>query len=309
MTRNRHGFNGAPRKKEEIVISEGVTPEWIEPFYAGYDVDKHKARCAACNKPELFDGDGDEEFLACSGCHGTVYCSRECQKAHWKDHKTFCQMHSCDEDAKFFKTTLRKLKKFQGLYYPLIELMIHLRFALLSKELNVDLDSIPSTHIVYMHLADIPADNKDAKRPRICISGLEPKTISDLEEDSRNKILKTRDRLKDQGHVVSYTFVYPCFEVGKCYKSSQYCLHSRDPFYYFRRYDKLEILQKVTWLIQGINGMAKGQRPDIYTIVKKFMKEDGGRYLKGEEGGDNKNASGTAGKSSNKNKKKKKNRK
>ena len=52
--------------------------------------------------------------------------------------------------------------------------------------------------------------------------------------------------------------------------------------------------------------MAKGQRPDIYTIVKKFMKEDGGRYLKGEEGGDNKNASGTTGKSSNKSKKKKK---
>lgn len=55
MTRNRHGFSGAPRKKEEIVISEGVTPEWIEPFYAGYDCDKHKARCAGCNKPELME--------------------------------------------------------------------------------------------------------------------------------------------------------------------------------------------------------------------------------------------------------------
>jgi hypothetical protein len=41
------------------------------------------------------------------------------------------------------------------------------------------------------------------------------------------------------------------------------------------------MLQKIIWLTEGINGMAKGTRPDIYKEVKRFLKEDGGRHNKG----------------------------
>ena len=29
----------------------------------------------------------------CSACHQIGYCSRECQKAHWKVHKAECKRH------------------------------------------------------------------------------------------------------------------------------------------------------------------------------------------------------------------------
>lgn len=276
MTRNRYN-SGATRKQKSLVISSGVTAEWISSFYANYDSTRHKAACSECNKREAFDG---EEFMGCAGCEATVYCSRECQKAHWKKHKAFCTTNKCTDDTKEFKVTLRKLKKFQGLFYPLIELMIHLRFALRSKELNVDLDSMPSTHTVYMHLGDIPEDNKDAKKPRICIKSLEPIAVADMDARSRAKFEGSRRRLSHEGHVVSYTLVYPCLQEGKCYTWTQSCIHRRDPFYYFRRYDKQEMLEKIVWLTQGINGMAKGTRPDLYKEVKKFLKEEG-RHLRG----------------------------
>ena len=39
--------------------------------------------CAACNRP--IDG-----RLKCGHCRGVRYCSRECQKAHWAEHKSCC---------------------------------------------------------------------------------------------------------------------------------------------------------------------------------------------------------------------------
>ena len=31
------------------------------------------------------------EFAKCSRCRKVCYCSRECQKAHWKEHKKECK--------------------------------------------------------------------------------------------------------------------------------------------------------------------------------------------------------------------------
>lgn len=305
MTRNRNPQPNPNASNKSLVISSGVTSDWIKSFYENYDCSKHRAACAACQKRELFDG---EEFLGCSGCQVSVYCSRECQKAHWKRHKEFCKMNSCTEDSAHFKMTLRKMKKFKGMYYPLIELMIHLRFALLAKELDVDLDSIPGTHTMHLVLADIPDDMVDAKKPRIIIKNLEPVPIAALSEKARKEFIEKCDRLLKEGHVVNYSFVYPCFDAGKCYSWSQSCLHSRDPFFYFRRYDKLEMLEKILWLTQGINGMAKGIRPDLYKEVKRFLKEDGGRHMKGAD--DDKNSSeGGGGGRSNKKKNRGRNRK
>jgi len=46
-------------------------------------------RCGKCNRrpckePQL------EKFQICSRCKQINYCSRDCQKSHWKDHKAIC---------------------------------------------------------------------------------------------------------------------------------------------------------------------------------------------------------------------------
>lgn len=40
----------------------------------------------------------------CSGCGGEIYCSRECQKAHWAVHKQTCKSSIKPEAAMFIKS-------------------------------------------------------------------------------------------------------------------------------------------------------------------------------------------------------------
>ncbi|CAK5266832.1 unnamed protein product [Mycena citricolor] len=36
---------------------------------------------------------GSRDLRRCGGCNITRYCSRECQKSHWKEHKSYCEMN------------------------------------------------------------------------------------------------------------------------------------------------------------------------------------------------------------------------
>uniref|UniRef100_A0A6S8TMT2 MYND-type domain-containing protein n=1 Tax=Chaetoceros debilis TaxID=122233 RepID=A0A6S8TMT2_9STRA len=47
---------------------------------------KSHAQCVVCRRWSILS--------ACARCHLTVYCSRSCQKSHWKIHKRVCQTTS-----------------------------------------------------------------------------------------------------------------------------------------------------------------------------------------------------------------------
>jgi hypothetical protein len=44
--------------------------------------------CTVCQRSEQVGGG---RLLVCNGCHAVVYCSKKCQKSHWKAHKKMCQ--------------------------------------------------------------------------------------------------------------------------------------------------------------------------------------------------------------------------
>ncbi|KAL4458300.1 hypothetical protein ABPG75_013165 [Micractinium tetrahymenae] len=48
------------------------------------DADFEQPTCSGCGKPSL-------ELRACSSCRLARYCGRECQLAHWKEHKAACK--------------------------------------------------------------------------------------------------------------------------------------------------------------------------------------------------------------------------
>ena len=39
------------------------------------------------------------KFLYCGGCRGICYCSQECQKADWDDHRLVCQGQKATKTA------------------------------------------------------------------------------------------------------------------------------------------------------------------------------------------------------------------
>ncbi|KAH8833958.1 hypothetical protein DL96DRAFT_474935 [Flagelloscypha sp. PMI_526] len=49
---------------------------------------------APCQNPACFKPPpAGSKWPACSGCGRTFYCSKKCQKEHWKSHKSLCQMN------------------------------------------------------------------------------------------------------------------------------------------------------------------------------------------------------------------------
>ena len=50
-------------------------------------------RCAGCN--EVYE---DKKLLKCGGCRKVYYCSKECQKLHWKSHKELCSVISSNNN-------------------------------------------------------------------------------------------------------------------------------------------------------------------------------------------------------------------
>lgn len=61
-------------------------------------------KCASCSKPEtVTDPDEQPVLKACSKCHTTLYCSRDCTKSDFKQHKKVCakQAQAYAESAEF----------------------------------------------------------------------------------------------------------------------------------------------------------------------------------------------------------------
>ena len=54
-------------------------------------VENRRNACYFCCKggEELLNDEG-KKLMKCSGCGDACYCSKTCQRSHWKDHKKFC---------------------------------------------------------------------------------------------------------------------------------------------------------------------------------------------------------------------------
>lgn len=50
------------------------------------------AECDQCHKHT-------DQLRRCSGCQAAWYCSRECQKQHWSQHKRFCNKGKSKQDG------------------------------------------------------------------------------------------------------------------------------------------------------------------------------------------------------------------
>ena len=68
-------------KLEEVVPERQGATETSEPQNLSISV--HNKKCLCCRKEQV-------EMFQCSSCHSGVYCSKECQKKGWSEHKDLC---------------------------------------------------------------------------------------------------------------------------------------------------------------------------------------------------------------------------
>lgn len=66
--------------------------------------DGEPTSCGKCGKAGTV-GAGQGELKRCSGCKKIVYCTKDCQVAHWKDHKRQCRELQAAELAETESTT------------------------------------------------------------------------------------------------------------------------------------------------------------------------------------------------------------
>jgi hypothetical protein len=96
---NVPGWSGLSKYAVRAAISPAFWAPFADDMYSPYLVDLGKnniaggekgptdGRCVSCGKTKQADGRG---LLNCARCMKAKYCSRECQRADWKAHKSVC---------------------------------------------------------------------------------------------------------------------------------------------------------------------------------------------------------------------------
>ena len=70
------------RRQEADVVNANIGSPFLKSPVSG--ASQSLMQCANCSGP------GQPSLLSCSVCKQTKYCSRTCQKSHWKIHKLLC---------------------------------------------------------------------------------------------------------------------------------------------------------------------------------------------------------------------------
>ncbi|KAF7187859.1 hypothetical protein HII31_10759 [Pseudocercospora fuligena] len=90
------------KHQAEEALSQ-ITPENFASFFASYRSEQAKedptwnlVECptkttSACGKCGIEDGAEGQALEVCGGCRRVLYCSKECQKADWTEHRTGCK--------------------------------------------------------------------------------------------------------------------------------------------------------------------------------------------------------------------------
>jgi TPR repeat protein len=75
------------RMKIALKLAPSKLPDTRRSFYLSR-IEEAALTCGGCGRVKK---DGEGSLSLCKGCRCIYYCNRECQKAHWKEHKAICK--------------------------------------------------------------------------------------------------------------------------------------------------------------------------------------------------------------------------
>ncbi|KAI9023157.1 hypothetical protein DFJ74DRAFT_706037 [Hyaloraphidium curvatum] len=92
------GSEQLPRRLEAtFAVNRASLPEEFRPHHELHEA--MKKECGAWTDEQLGPLDLRESFKRCAGCKLVEYCSRECQKLDWPEHRKVCRQDAESADA------------------------------------------------------------------------------------------------------------------------------------------------------------------------------------------------------------------
>ena len=162
----------------------------------------------------------------------------------------------------------RRVCKFYHLFDPMLDFLLVNRYAMFNKQRNIDVETIPTDHIIVIHLADLPSD---AIVPRLRIHKLEPRAVVDLNDAERAMLDNDLSAQKPEeyrlAHLVSY--ILPGGHTWTAVRTNSFDFNPL----ILGRAGHRTLLERLIGYSQGINEIARGDRPDIYKMIKTQMKD------------------------------------
>lgn len=169
----------------------------------------------------------------------------------------------------------RRVTKFYHFFDPMLNFLLMNRYAMYNKQHKIDVEVIPTDHIIVVHLIDLPPSDTTSsatRSPLLRIDKLEPRALADL-NDAERKSLQHDLSSKDPNeyllpHLVSYTTP----EEGYIWTSIRTNSYDFNPLI-IGRVSQKALMGRIIAFAQGINDIAKGERTDLLEMIKKQMKE------------------------------------
>jgi hypothetical protein len=229
-------------------------------LYERHDTMLPALHCRFCGKSETMN----ESFGECGACGShAVYCSKQCQKADWKEHKKVCRkVH--EGEKKEERRLDKRFDRFVHLYGQLLHCAITDMYAKKAKELGIDSETISNSYIVTVYLTDLSP--KTAVRPYLHLSSIDINEQEDQSEEAKRLINTCNARRPNA------TFRYAITHEG--YKGR--CMHYGIPvdkeFDYLVEYcNASKIDESMDVKIHTINQLAAGWHPSLYNAIVKTL--------------------------------------
>jgi hypothetical protein len=247
-----------------------ITPAKIRELYSTFDA---HIKCGNCGAREPLDA----EFATCGKCQTIPYCSRACQKTHWKAHKQVCSGDLFTEETnKLIARVARRLERVAHVYGPMISRACSMKFSI--HNLNNSKVS-PRTHVMMVCMSDTPSppDPSDANAKAVKrILQIDKVDLKPMTELPSGHLKNLQDGLKfyqDTSKVMAYFLVYETS--GGPFLRPIMSSYQDNPFEDSKkRLKKMSAAERNTvsnvseaW-IQAINDMAIGKRPDLFAAAK-----------------------------------------
>jgi hypothetical protein len=210
----------------------------------------------------------EKEYKICSSCSFTTTAGSSSPTAKNGGHQR----------KKINEIINRRVTKFYHFFDPMMNFLLMNRYAMYNKQHKIGVEIMPTDHIMVVHLIDLPPSSSDTTsssavvRSQLRIDKLEPRAVANLNEAERKSLRDDLSSKEPEEYLLPHLISYTTPDEGYTWTSIRTNSYDFNPLI-IGRVSQKALMGRIIAFAQGINEIAKGERQDLYDMIKKQMKE------------------------------------